>query len=189
MSKEYRKTYHTTSKSKEYHKRYRLAHKEKLEGLIKDWFIENKEENFLYRKEQSKKRKLANPEKGRQYSKKYGIEHREESRIYESNRYHSDPLYRMSKALRNRLRQALKSKSWHTDSHFREYIGCELPVLITHIQKQFVEGMSWDNHGKWHLDHIIPLNSAKSVKELIKLCHYTNIQPLWAQDNLRKQDK
>jgi hypothetical protein len=49
--------------------------------------------------------------------------------------------------------------------------------------------MSWSNHGKWHIDHIIPLSSAKSKEELVKLCHYTNLQPLWALDNLGKANK
>ena len=49
--------------------------------------------------------------------------------------------------------------------------------------------MSWDNHGEWHLDHIIPMASATNEKEVIKLNHYTNFQPLWAEENLQKSDK
>jgi hypothetical protein len=53
----------------------------------------------------------------------------------------------------------------------------------------FMAGMNWSNHGKWHIDHITPLSSAKTADELYTLCHYTNLQPLWAIDNLRKHDK
>jgi hypothetical protein len=49
--------------------------------------------------------------------------------------------------------------------------------------------MSWENYGKWHVDHVIPLASAKTPEDLIKLCHYTNLQPLWAIENILKRDK
>jgi hypothetical protein len=56
-------------------------------------------------------------------------------------------------------------------------------------EEKFTEGMSWDNKNEWHIDHIIPLSSAQTEEELYKLCHYTNLQPLWAEDNLRKSNK
>lgn len=68
-------------------------------------------------------------------------------------------------------------------------VGCSFKELMVHIEKQFTEGMTWGNHGKWHVDHIIPLSSAHTEKEIYKLCHYTNLQPLWAFDNLSKNDK
>jgi hypothetical protein len=49
--------------------------------------------------------------------------------------------------------------------------------------------MTWDNHGEWHIDHIIPISSGKTEDEVLKLCHYTNLQPLWKEDNLKKSDK
>ena len=54
------------------------------------------------------------------------------------------------------------------------------------FENLFTEGMSWDNQGKWHIDHIIPLASATTYDEVIKLSHYSNLQPLWASDNMRK---
>jgi hypothetical protein len=53
----------------------------------------------------------------------------------------------------------------------------------------FTEKMNWDNYGKWHVDHIIPLSSANTEEEIYKLCHYTNLQPLWAEDNIKKSNK
>jgi len=61
-------------------------------------------------------------------------------------------------------------------------------VCKTYLEKKFVSGMTWENHGDWHIDHVIPLASAINEQEMLKLCHYTNLQPLWAKDNLSKGD-
>lgn len=68
-------------------------------------------------------------------------------------------------------------------------MGEELDVVRNHLENQFTDGMSWDNMGKWHIDHITPLSSAKTPEELKSLCHYLNLQPLWAFDNLSKGDR
>jgi hypothetical protein len=68
-------------------------------------------------------------------------------------------------------------------------LGVSYPEFISYFERLFVEGMSWDNHGEWHIDHIIPLSSVNTEEELIKLCYYTNLQPLWAEDNLKKGSK
>ena len=69
-------------------------------------------------------------------------------------------------------------------------VGCSPEFLKDHIENQFTEGMSWELMGKYiHIDHRIPLSSAKSEEEVYKLCHYTNLQPLWAEDNLSKGSK
>lgn len=68
-------------------------------------------------------------------------------------------------------------------------LGCSVEFLKQHLEKQFKNGMSWENHGKWHIDHIIPLASAKTQEKIEYLCHYTNLQPLWAKDNQSKGAK
>ena len=70
-------------------------------------------------------------------------------------------------------------------------MGCSPQFLKEYLENQFTEGMSWDNHSQygWHIDHIIPLSSANTEEEIYNLCHYTNLQPLWAEENLRKSDK
>jgi hypothetical protein len=69
-------------------------------------------------------------------------------------------------------------------------LGCSPQFLKEHIEKQFSDGMSWELVGKYiHIDHIIPLSSANTEEELYKLCHYSNLQPLWAEDNLKKSNK
>jgi hypothetical protein len=69
-------------------------------------------------------------------------------------------------------------------------IGCSPLFLKEYIENQFIQDMSWEKFGKYiHIDHIIPLSSAKTEEEIYKLCHYTNLQPLWAEDNLKKSNK
>jgi hypothetical protein len=75
-----------------------------------------------------------------------------------------------------------KDYAYHND------LGCNYKKIRNHIEKQFQNGMSWQSHGGWHIDHIIPLSSAKSEPQLIKLLKWKNIQPLWAEANLRKKD-
>jgi hypothetical protein len=72
-----------------------------------------------------------------------------------------------------------------------DIIGCSPEFLKQHIEKLFLNEMSWENYGLfgWHIDHIIPLSSSKNESEFYRLCHYTNLQPLWAEDNLKKSNK
>lgn len=93
----------------------------------------------------------------------------------------ADPSYRMYQSVRNRSGQVLKGR--HSPSNA---IGCAQSVLRQHLEAEFTEGMTWDRYGQWEVDHIIPLSAARSLDHLIKLCHYTNLQPLWRRDNLAK---
>lgn len=97
-----------------------------------------------------------------------------------------DPLFKLANDLRHRTYMSLASMSWRKTSKFKDYIGCTLDELKAHLEKQFQPGMTWANQGEWHIDHIKPLATAASEKELYSLCHYSNLQPLWAIDNLRK---
>jgi len=69
-----------------------------------------------------------------------------------------------------------------------ELVGLSSQELKNYLESKFVDGMCWDNYGLygWHIDHVIPLSSAKNDDRLKELCHYTNLQPLWAFDNLSK---
>ena len=67
-----------------------------------------------------------------------------------------------------------------------DYIGCSWECLAIYLEKMFKTGMTWDNYGKWHVDHVRPISSAKSLEALIPLLHYSNLQPLWAEENLSK---
>jgi len=70
-------------------------------------------------------------------------------------------------------------------------LGCTIEELKVHIQRLFAEGMSWDNYGQWHIDHIVPCSvfDLSDPVEQQQCFHYTNLQPLWAEDNMTKSDK
>jgi hypothetical protein len=70
-----------------------------------------------------------------------------------------------------------------------QLLGCTTDDLKAHIERQFVKGMTWENRHLWHLDHIIPLASAKMESEVLALCHFTNLRPCWAVENIKKSDK
>lgn len=99
---------------------------------------------------------------------------------------------KLARKLRKRITEILRirfeiKKRYKTE----EILGCTLEELVSHLESQFTEGMTWENRGLkgWHIDHIIPISSAKTEEEVYKLSHYTNLQPLWAKDNLEKHNK
>ena len=88
---------------------------------------------------------------------------------------------------RNRIQSALNGNK---ELHTVEYLGCTIAEFKAHIEKQFKEGMTWDNHGEWHIDHIIPLKYEKpSLEEVILRLHWENTQPLWASENIAKGNR
>jgi hypothetical protein len=93
----------------------------------------------------------------------------------------------LSNIVRGRVYKSLKHDK---ELSSKEYLGCEVDVLKEHIEKQFMEGMSWDNFGEWHIDHIVPLKyNNPSLEEVYERLHYTNTQPLWATDNISKGNR
>jgi hypothetical protein len=91
--------------------------------------------------------------------------------------------------MRVRICGYLKSKNISKNNKTFNIVGCTPEQLKEHLEKQFINGMSWNNRGDWHIDHIIPLSSVKTEEELLKLFHYSNLQPLWAIDNIKKSNK
>lgn len=106
------------------------------------------------------------------------------------NRRKEDPIFKLKSNLNVRIRLFMKSVNIIKNNSTLDIIGCSPQFLKEYIENQFTEGMSWKLMGKHiHIDHIIPLSSAKTEEELYKLCHYSNLQPLWAKDNLKKSNK
>jgi hypothetical protein len=105
----------------------------------------------------------------------------------------SDPTYSFLLRIRSRLYWYFKNNNmnYKINKDDMKMIGCSPTDLKLHLETQFVDGMSWDNYGQkgWHIDHIIPLSSAKTVEDVLTLNHYTNLQPLWETDNRKKGKK
>jgi hypothetical protein len=110
---------------------------------------------------------------------------------YEKARKKIDPAFKLLKTLRSRLSNAIKNKGGIKSESTMNLTGCELNYLKGYLEGKFTEGMTWENHGEWHIDHIKPCCSYNlEDEEEQKTCfNYTNLQPLWAIDNLVKGGK
>lgn len=132
-----------------------------------------------------------NIEKYRDYSIKYNKEKRDYKLEYQTTLKlrEKNPLRKLANAVRNRLLSGLKYRNFKKSSPSIKILGADWVTIEAHISKQFLKNMSWSNHGEWHIDHVIPLASATTEDEFFKLCHYSNLQPLWKLDNLKKGTK
>lgn len=107
--------------------------------------------------------------------------------------YMKDPLFRFKfntrAAVSTAFSRTFKRSYSKKDSSTVSILGCSLDFFTQYIQEKFTEGMTLENHGEWHLDHVIPLATAATREDVVRLNHYTNFQPLWAKDNLSKGAK
>jgi len=108
---------------------------------------------------------------------------------YKRNRYSEDIIFNLKERCRSRTRAFFKWQGKTKSKTTQDLLGCDWETLKNHIESQFVDGMSWDNKEEWHIDHIIPLASATTEKEVCALSNYKNLQPLWIEDNLKKGSK
>lgn len=142
---------------------------------------------------------LKNIEINKEYRKNYYVNNREKiltkvSEYQKNNKtwmkkYNSDPLFRLNHNIRCRINDFLTSKKTRKKNKTSEILGCNQEILKTFLEKKFKPNMTWDNYGDWHVDHIIPLSSGTNENEILKLCHFTNLQPLWKDENLKKRNK
>ena len=167
--------------------------KEELAAYKKKWYEENKEElavkkkrYYQNNKENYKKYNQDNKEQISTYNKKWREDNKENRAAYERKKRKTNPLYKMKGNLRNRTYKVFKTEGYEKGSTTEKMLGISYEKVKLHIERQFTDGMNWNNQGEWHIDHIIPLSSANTEAELLKLCHYRNLQPLWAVDNISK---
>jgi hypothetical protein len=149
----------------------------------------SREKNLEAAREATRKWYYANRERRQVSRRAYAQNNREKLLAYEKRRRKEDPLFALAGSMRSRLYAVFQQRKTVRPNGLGKVLGATLETTKAHIEAQFHPGMSWGNYGQWHVDHIIPLASAKTAEELVALCHHTNLQPLWAEDNLRKGAK
>jgi hypothetical protein len=158
-------------------KNWRESNKEYLKIKKKEYYENNKEHCIL----KAKTNYLNNKEK-----------YNETKRVYIVNKLKNNSNFKFKSSISNLIRCSFYracNGTYKKSNKTEEILGCSISEFSLYLQKQFKDGMSFENYGKWHIDHIIPLASAKNEEEIIKLNHYTNLQPLWASDNIKKSNK
>lgn len=187
-------------KLKEKAKKYREENKEVLKQKKKEDYERNREKRLAKMKatRDSKKEKykiksknyyIKNADRIKKRVREYSKNNKDKVYQYVKNKIKSDPFYAARAKFRSLTSTAFARRGYKKDSRTEELLGCSFEVAKAHIERQFKKGMSWKNRSEWHLDHKIPLASAKTIDELKVLCHYTNLQPLWKEENLSKHDK
>lgn len=190
-------------KDREYVKEYRKQNEETIRLKARERAAKNR----IKINKQASVHRLANPDRYKPYRTEYYLKNKKEisekSKLYRKdnaekiaecrrNRYLIDkanPLFKLEKTLRGRMISALKRGGYAKKGTTAQLLGIDYPTLKIYLERQFKDGMSWENHGEWHIDHRLPVAFAKTEQELILLFHYTNLQPLWALENITKGSK
>jgi hypothetical protein len=165
----------------------KLSKEEKKQLTNRRWYEANKERHAAVVKrnyELNREKYLARNKARRAANRE---EYRAKCRAYIKKRYETEPDFRLKEFLRSRMHAALKAKRITKTERSIELLGCTIDEFRAHIEKQWLPGMTWENHTYkgWHIDHIKPVNTFDFTDlEQQKQCfHYTNLRPLWGKDN------
>jgi hypothetical protein len=199
---EQKKKYHEVNKTiiLEKKKLYHKANKELLAQKNKKYIQDNKEKITIRKKKHYEENRVIILEKKKIYTKenkkkiseknkKYFKLNRAKVNYYQNNKRKNDPYYKFKHNVGCLIRDSFKRRKHLKNQKTVDILGCSLEDFKIYIRSKFKKGMTLDNYGEWHLDHIIPLATAINEEEIIKLNHYTNFQPLWAKENLSKSAK
>jgi len=165
----------------------------------RNWYLKNRETELLKGKEYSKTEQAKEDRKRYWQKNKHirGPKNNERRRLesvkikirIQRNNWRLLPQNRIACSLRGRLRYALKNrdKLFTTET----LIGCSFEFLVKYLESLWLPNMNWDNYGEWHIDHILPCSSFDLTQEenQRKCFHYTNLQPLWGKENIKKGNK
>lgn len=197
-NKEYFKEYFSKNDTKKYKIKYFEKNKDKINESNRKRREDNKEKINEYLREWRKlnKEKLKQySEKSKETNKRYIANNldkvRERRNKYFRERKNNDPLFKLSCNLRTLICLSLTNNGYSKNTKSYDILGISFDELLLHFKGLFKNWMTWDNYGKhngeynygWDIDHIIPLSSAKNEEEIIKLNHYTNLQPLCSKIN------
>jgi len=193
VRQENRRRHGQSEKGKETARKYQQSAKYKKYKKKLDQTDNSKKRKKEY--EQSKKGKEAkrryfNSAAYKEYKKIYN-KLDSTKKLWQKNakkRRETEPLFKLKAYVRTRINDFLKVRNMRKSNGTFVIIGCTPEFLKSYLEKKFKPGMSWQNHTKtgWHVDHIVPLASSKTPEEALKLMHYSNLQPLWATENLKK---
>ena len=160
-----------SERRKEYMGEYRIKNPTKYN----EWRNNNIEHVLIKVKEW----KIKNPVKAKQHK-----------RNNVKKRMMNDPIFKLKTIIRRLINICFDGdKGYSENSKTYKILGISYEGYKKHLQDRFTEGMIWENKGKWEIDHIIPFSTAKTEEEVYRLSHYTNLQPLWREDNNRKSNK
>lgn len=158
--------------------------------LRRKWNDKHKDKQFEYNKKYKSK-----PE-AKEYMKVYLKQYNPE---YRKNKIKNDPLFRLTRNIRSLIDYSFRNKNYKKSYRTEEILGCSFEEFKQHLESQFEPWMNWDNRGghsiieqnkTWDIDHIVPLNTAKTEEDIIKLNHYTNLKPVCSYYNRYiKRDK
>ena len=195
IQKKYKEAPGFKEKQKEYDKNRYDENVDKILERKKEYHKENREK-ILLQKEQYRNDPV-NVDRIKEYLNNYRIEHREEMRDYIKKykvenrekyyKYRNDNPHII--AWRSVLYSTLKRLGTDKQGHTIDMLGYSALELKEHIEKQFKDGMSWDNHGEWHIDHVRPVTNFSIDEDVSIVCALENLQPLWEFDNLSKSNK
>lgn len=185
---------------KDYNKNYYLKNKEKIIKNVNAWSIKNKDKKRNYSNnwvEKNKEKSLINnsvwrnknKERMAQCRKSWVIKNKSKINELRKNNYNSNNIYSFISKTRCLILSSFYRKKMTKLNKTEEILGCSFNEFKLHLEKQFQKGMTWENRSDWHIDHIVPVSSAKTEQDVIGLNHYTNLRPLWAKDNLKKSNK
>ncbi len=173
------------SKCKECRKKYRAENKSKI-SASKSLHYQDKKDHY---KDYQKNYRNTFPEVVKERKKRYFQKSKFDINTKIKTRKIVDLLFKFSCNVRTLITGSFrrtKDSKYKKQTKTLQLLGCSITELRAHLTKQFLPGMSLDNYGEWHIDHIVPLAYAQTQQDIERLCHYTNLQPLWAKDNLKK---
>lgn len=153
------------------------------------WYELNRERRSQTIKMWGDKNKTRRSDSGKQHYQANKTQIHERMKLYRRTRRTVDFVYAALMLARRTIQGSLRRKGFTKRSKTADLLGCDWATFELHLSSKFADGMSWANRSEWHIDHVTPLATAQNIEDVERLCHYTNLQPLWAADNLRKGAK